>query len=533
MNRLAYFIATALFLTVPIFTASCGGTVTRDPNVLATTLPANPPTLNPIMAADETSSEVDGYIYESLLKLNNRTLEREPQLAKDYDVSPDHLIYTFRLRRGVRWHDGTPFTADDVVYTFEQIRNPKVDAANLRNYFKDVKRIEKVDDFTVKFVYARPYFKALEIISGAPIISKHAFDNGEDFNSHPVGLRPVGTGPYRFVEWKTGRHIILSRNDDYWGPKPAITGISFKIVPDGTVRFELLKKGAIDMDSMRAIQWVRQTQGTSFTDNFTKHKYFVPNYSYIGWNMRGPYFNDVRVRRAMTMLVNRDAILREILLGEGEVVATSFYKFGDQCDRSIEPLPYDPVKARRLLEDAGWADTDGDGILDKDGLKFSFTLIIAAGSPLQRSMALMLHEDLAKAGIEMEIRQLEWATMIKLLFERKFDAAIMAWAMPLQQDPYQVWHSSQVDEGSNFLGFADARADRLMEDARQEFNKSKRNKLYREFQQIVHEEQPCTFLFQMPSLVAVAKRFEHVIDYRLGLDVLEWKIGPWPKLIEW
>ncbi|MFA4875354.1 MAG: ABC transporter substrate-binding protein, partial [bacterium] len=333
-SKLASCIALAPILAALCLTASCGGVVTRDPSILVTTLPADPPALNPITAMDSTSAEVDGYIFESLLKLDNKTLERKSQLAEGYEVSPDHLVYTFRLRDGVRWHDGKPFSADDVIYTFERIRDPAVDAANLRNYFKDVKSIEKLDERTVRFVYARPYFKALEIIGGALIIPKHIFADGSDFNSHPANRRPIGTGPYRFVQWKTGRNIGLARNDDYWGERPVISGIEYRIVPDAMVRFQLLKKAAIDMDSMRAIQWARQTEGASFVNNFTKHKYYLPNYSYIGWNMRGPFFDDRRVRKAMTMLVNRDAILKEILLGEGEVVASAFYRFGDQYDKS-------------------------------------------------------------------------------------------------------------------------------------------------------------------------------------------------------
>ncbi|MFA5812697.1 MAG: peptide-binding protein [bacterium] len=532
-SKLASCIALAPILAALCLTASCGGVVTRDPSILVTTLPADPPALNPITAMDSTSAEVDGYIFESLLKLDNKTLERKSQLAEGYEVSPDHLVYTFRLRDGVRWHDGKPFSADDVIYTFERIRDPAVDAANLRNYFKDVKSIEKLDERTVRFVYARPYFKALEIIGGALIIPKHIFADGSDFNSHPANRRPIGTGPYRFVQWKTGRNIGLARNDDYWGERPVISGIEYRIVPDAMVRFQLLKKAAIDMDSMRAIQWARQTEGASFVNNFTKHKYYLPNYSYIGWNMRGPFFDDRRVRKAMTMLVNRDAILKEILLGEGEVVASAFYRFGDQYDKSLSPLPYDPSEARRLLAEAGWSDTDGDGVLNKDGVPFRFALLVVAGSPLTRSIGLMMHEDLAKAGIEMEIRQLEWATLLKLLQERRFDAAIMAWSMPLEQDPYQVWHSSQAKDGSNFVGFTNARADKLLEEARGEFDKKARNDLYKEFQRIIYEEQPYTFLYSLPSLVAVAKRFENVVDYRVGLDMLEWNVGPWPTLIEW
>ena len=513
--------------------AGCTWRVVRDPLVLVETLPVDPPTLNPILATDTSSSTVNRYIYESLLERDNKTLELVPHLAKRWEVSADHLSYTFWLREGVRWHDGQPLTVDDIIYSFERIRDPKVDAARIRNYFRDVKRIEKVGTHAVRFVYAHPYFKALEICGGAPIVPKHIFEDGSDFNTHSANRHPIGTGPYRFVEWKTGRRIRLERFDGYWGKTPRITGVVYKIVPDQTVAFQLLKKGALDLSTVRAIQWVRQTESAAFAQKFVKHRYYLPNYSYIGWNMRRPFFSDKRVRQAMTMLVNRQAILEKIQFGQGEVTVSNFYRFGRNYDGSIQPYPYNPEEASRLLDEAGWIDHDGDGLRDSDGVPFRFSLLISSGNRFGRSLGLFLREDLYKVGIEMEIRQLEWAAMLKLVQEHNFDAVSMAWATPLEEDPYQVWHSSQAEKGSNIIGFVNLRADQIIERARREFDPHRRAILYQAFQRIVHEEQPYTFLFTTPSLVVVAKRFDDVVDYRLGLDPLEWKIGPWPVLKEW
>jgi peptide/nickel transport system substrate-binding protein len=518
--------ASLLFASV-----SCGGVMTRDPDMLVTALPADPSTLNPIIATDAYAGDVNRYIFESLLDRDPKTLELIPKLAERWEISSDHLVYTFWLRDDVFWHDGKPFTADDVIFTFERIRDPKVDAASLRNYFRDIKEIYKVDERTVRFVYATPYFRALTMISGMPIVPKHIYGSGEDFNTNPANRAPLGTGPYRFVEWKTGQDITLVKNENYWGKKYNISGIVFKVIPNTTVSFQLLKKGAVDLGGLMPIQWMRQTEGKSFVDKFTKHRYYLPNYSYIGWNMRSPLFSDRRVRRAMTMMVNRTAILEKILLGQGEIVSSVFYKFGDQADPTIEPLPYDPEEAKRLLKEAGWIDRDRDGLLEKEGRPFTFTLMSAAGSETARSISLFMREDLKKIGIEMEISQMEWAA--KLINDRRFDAIMLAWSMPLEQDPYQLWHSSQIAEGSNFVGYIDPEADRLIEQARSEFDDARRNAMYREFQRIVYEAQPYTFLFMSPSLVAVAKRFGNVIDYRLGFEPQEWIVEPWPRLIDW
>lgn len=501
--------------------------------MLVLSLPADPPTLNPVTASDTTSGSVNQYVYESLLTRDNETLEFIPSLARRWEVSDDKLSITFWLRTGVTWHDGVPFTADDVIYTFDRIRDSSVDAARLRNYYRDMLRIEKLGNNAVRFVWSRPYFKSLEACGSMAIIPKHIFNDGSDFNKHVAGRLPIGTGPYRFVEWKTGQRIVLARNDAYWGEHPAISGISFKIIPDSMSAFRLLKKGALDMATLKAIQWAKQTESSSFNEKFAKHRYYLPNYYYIGWNMRRPFFNDRRVRIAMTMLINREAILDKILFGEGMVVTSNFYRFGRNYDESIKPYPFDPKRALELLDEAGWRDHDGDGIRDRDGVPFRFVFLSAAGDKFSRSIGLFLREELSRVGIEMEMQQLEWAAMLLLLNKRNFDVASLGWSTALEEDPYQVWHSSQKDEGSNFVGFSNARVDSLIEAARQELDPNRRAVFYKEFQQILHFEEPYTFLFTAPSLVAVARRFDNVKDYKLGMDLLEWKVGPWPVLYEW
>lgn len=513
--------------------AACSVRVERDPAVLVQHLGADPTVLNPILKTDAYASNVLQYVYESLLDRDRKTLELKPMLATRWTVSPDHLTYTFYLRPNVRWHDGAPLTVDDVLYTFKKIMDPAVDAAHLRNYYRDVKKVEKIGENAVRFTYSRPYFRALEICSGMQIIPKHLFDNGEDFNEHSFNRDPVGTGPYRFKEWVTGSRIELVRNHDYWGEPPAIEGMVYKIIPDSTVAFQLLKKGSLDVGNLRAIQWVRQTDSTRFNRMFAKYRYYTPNTAYVGWNMHKPFFKDKRVRRAMTMLINRQDILAKLLFGEGEIIVSSFYRFGPMYDVSITPYPFDPPEAIRLLDEAGWIDHDGDGIRDKDGVPFRFSLLVPAASRFAQSLGLIMREELEKVGIVMEIQQLEWATMLKKINERDFDATQLAWQSPLEDDPYQVWHSSQVERGSNFVGFANAEADRLIEEARSEFDPDKRRMLFQRFQRIIHEEQPYTFLFTTPELVVLSRRFTDVVEYRIGLDPLEWKIGSYQKILEW
>lgn len=487
-------------------------------------LSAEPATLNPITAGDAYESTVNnGKIYETLIERNNETLELEPLLAESWEISEDTLKYTFKIREGIKWHDGKPFTSEDIVFSYKTIMDPKVDSPQLRAYFQEIRDVKAIDELTVEFTYARPYFLALEFCGGMPIVPKHIFDKG-DFNTNPAGRDPIGTGPYKFVKWTTGREIVLEKNPDYWGEKPKLDKIVFKIISDNTVAFQVLKRKDLDVSGLTPIQWERQTGSPAFQESFDKLSYFTPNYSYIGWNSKRPFFADMQVRTALTHLVNRELILEKILYNLGAIVTNPFYINSPEYDKSIEPYPYDPSRAEKLLEEAGWVDHDGDGIRDKDGVKFAFEFLIPGGSETGEKIATILKEELDNMGIQMDIRKTEWAVFTTRLNERNFDAVTLAWSMGVESDPYQIWSSTQADSGSNFIGFKNEEADKLIEEARTEFDREKRKELYRRFAEIVHEEQPYTFLFCRKSTVAVNKRFENVVVYPLGIDPVEWHV---------
>lgn len=493
-------------------------------NRLIIHLSAEPGTLNPITATDAYASQVNDYIYESLLKRDEKTMELVPLLARSWTISEDHLVYTFYLRDDVKWHDGAPFTAKDVVFSYERIMDPAVDSVHLRNYYQDVIKVEALDDYTVRFTYRQPYFKALEVCGTMPIVPSHIFSEVSGFNTHPIGRSPVGTGPYVFKKWETGKEIVLERNNSYWGEKPSIGEIIFKIITDSTVALQVLKQEGLDVMGLRPIQWVYQTRGKRFNRHFQKLSYSVPQYSFIGWNMRKPIFSDKRVRQAMTMLLDRETILEKILFGLGTVVSGPFYVESPDYNRKIKPYPYDPEKANKLLEEAGWIDRDGDGIREKDGVSFRFEFLISAGSKFAEQLATIFQESLKGAGIRMDIRRLEWAVFIQKIQAHDFDACTLGWSLGWESDPYQVWHSSQQEGGSNFVGFASEEADRIIEEARREFDPERRRKLYHRLHEIIHEEQPYTFLFTTKALVAVHRRIGNVHVYPLGLNPREWQI---------
>ncbi len=523
--RATIFIPLALIFATLVTSCDPAGQSGRDGKSIYIHINSEPSNLNPIVSNEGVVSTINNYIYESLVDRDYDTLELVPQLAERWEISPDRMRFRFYLKKGVRWHDGVEFTADDIVYSFKTLKDPKVACAHLKVYYIDVRSVVKLDRYTVEFTYSRPYFLGLEMCGEIPIVPEHIFGRGGDFNTHRNNRHPVGTGPYRFDRWETGKRIILVRNESYRARKPEIRRMVFRIVTEDNVALQMLKKGDLDVMGLRPIQWKKQTASARFNRNFYKFMYFLPNYSFIGWNQERAFFRDKRVRRAMTHFINRKDILRKMQFGLGKVVSGTFYVNSKAYSPEIEPWPFDPAEGKRLLAEAGWKDTDGDGILDKDGQKFKFTFTIASGSKTAERLTSILKEDLSKVGIDMNIERYEWAVFVDRLNKHNFDAVTLSWSLGYSGDPYQLWHSSQVAAGSNFCSFKNARADAIIESARVNFDEGSRNVLYHEFNRILHDEQPYTFLFCNPSLVAVSRRFSNVKVHTRGMNYLEWKFS--------
>ncbi|MCX7678804.1 MAG: peptide-binding protein [Spirochaetes bacterium] len=503
---------------------SCRTETLRDSNTLYVHLSAEPGTLNPIISTEAIAGAVTKYIYETLLERDYDTLELKPQLAERYQVRAGGLVYRFFLKKGVLWDDGVEFSADDVVYSFERIKDPKVAGAALKVYYIDVIACRKIDRYTVEFVCRRPYFMQRELLGEMPIVPRHVYDDGKDFNTHPMNRHPIGTGPFAFERWDTRKRIVLKRNERYRGSLPEIARVVYRVVPDPHVAFMKLKKNELDVMSLSPLQWTKMSSTEKFEREFYKLKYYLPYYNYIGWNAQRVFFSDRRVRLALTHLINRKVILEKLLFGLGEIVTGTFFIYSKNYSPDIAPWPYDPQKAKELLKEAGWWDSNNDGILDKDGKKFSFTLVYPVNSEYSEKLAVILKEDFAKAGIEMHIERYEWAVFVQKLNNRDFDATSVGWSLGYSGDPYQLWHSSQIKEGSNFCSFKNEEADRLIEAARLELDENRRIKLYHRFNRILHHEQPYTFMFCNPALVAVSKRFDNVKVHTMGLNYIEWKV---------
>ncbi|HBG28172.1 MAG: hypothetical protein A2Y10_19530 [Planctomycetes bacterium GWF2_41_51] len=496
-------------------------------------LPVEPKTLNLI------SVNVDIYarwmmfenVFEPLMAYDYDEIKLKPMLAESYEMSPNGLEIIFKLRDDVYFSDGVPITADDVLFTYNTIINPLIDAADLAQLFIEVKSLEKIDAKTVRFKFHRPYFKALEIASFTHIgiFPKHIYDfkDAQDFNRRISN--PVGSGPYVFERWDVGEKVSFRRNENYWrdpsASHPKIERVIYKFIINDKARIQAIRSGDVDMIIPAPEQYVDVIKDENFVKDFKCLAYWSPGtpFYYIGWNQDMPFFADRNVRLAMTQMIDRKAILQHILKGSGKEITGPYYLYSKENDPNIEPWPYDPAAAMKMLDDAGWKDTNGDGIRDKNGIPFRFKFSYSADYVLYQNIANIIKDSAAKIGVELTPEPVEWSVLITRLPDHKFESVIIGWGGDIIQDNYQLFHSSQtVNRGSNYVNFKNAEADKLMEEIRRTIDDEKRIELSRKLHGMLHYEQPYTFLFTRPTYRIIAPRFENVIVHKLGLKEEEW-----------
>ncbi len=488
-----------------------------------------PKTLNQLSADTDLYSRWITFetVFEPLLSYDYDEIKLKPCLAKSYQISDDGLEITFTLRDDICFSDGVPVTADDVIFTYQTIINPQTDAANIAQSYIDVDRVERIDEKRVKFVMKKPYFLALEIAAfwDVGVYPKHIYDfkTREEFNKRVSN--PIGSGPYVFEKWDTGDKVVFRRNENYWGPKPKIEKVIYKFIINDKARLQALRSGDVDIIIPAPEQFADLIKDENFKKSFRCLSYWDPGvpYYFIGWNEDMPFFADRRVRLAMTQMLDRQALIKHLLKGSGMEITGPFFIFSKENDPNIGPWPYDPQKAAQLLDEAGWKDTDGDGIRDKNGIPFKFKLSYSADYVLYQNIVSTLKDCAAKLGIEVIPDPMEWSIMVTKLNDRKFESVIMGLGGAIAEDQYQIFHSSQLgNHGTNYVGFRNAEADSLMEQIRGTMDDEKRIELSRQLHRLLHYEQPYTFLFSKPTYRIVAPRFENVIIHKLGLKEEEW-----------
>ncbi len=506
--------------------------------------------LNPVLAADSASGDINGLVYNGLVKYD-KNIRLIGDLAESWEIRKNGLEIIFHLRKNVSWHDGKPFTAEDVKFTYEKLIDPKVKTPYSADYLL-VKKLETPDPYTVKIIYKEPFAPALESW-GMGIIPKHIFsakggsaDSGGgasvDFNTHPANRQPIGTGPYKFKEWKTDEKIVLEANPDYFEDKkpgqqnrlyPYINRYVYRIIPDQAVQFLELRRESIDSMGLTPDQYKAYPE---FFKKYNKFRYPAFAYTYLGFNLKNPLFKEKKVRQAIAYAINKKEIIDGVLLGLGKAATGPFPPSSWAYNPAVKDLEYDPEKAKQLLAQCGWIDSDGDGWLEfrhegrgtRQPSKFEFILMTNQGNKARQLCAEIIQMHLKKIGIKVNIRILEWSAFIHQYIEkRNFDAVILGWSLSRDPDQYAIWHSSQKEPGKyNFVSYENLQIDRLLEEGRKTFNLGKRKKIYWRIHEILNEEQPYCFLYYPEALPVVHKRFRgpEVAPLGLGWNFVKWYV---------
>lgn len=513
--------------------------------------------LLPTVTNDATASEIDDLIYEGLLIVNRETYQLEPLIAKELPViSEDHLTYTFDLKENVTFSDGKQLTGEDIIFTIKSIKIPFVDSQALRNYFDDVKSVELVDGnkFKVKFTMSKPYFRVIYSLGEMKITPKHILDPNNmtdkftwdmiadaqktidtkkyadmqkfaDFlNSQDVARGAkylIATGPYKFEKWATGQAITLVRNDNYWNKanKPNYASkIIYKIIQDQNAAVVAAKNKEVDY--MFVIQPADFYQNVTNPEQFNIKKAIVlePSYVYISWNNDKPLFKDKKVRWALSYAIDRQSIIDKLLFSAAVPISSHIFYKSKFINDKLPSIPFDLEKSKQLLDEAGWKDTDGDGVRDKivDGKKMDFKFtFINNNNPKRKKVMLIIIESLKQLGVQADLQEYEWSVFLDKYKKHDYDACYASWQLTVTpDDPYQIWHTSQtVGEGSNSFNYKNPEADKLLEENRITFDDVKRKEILDKWQQIVYDDQPVTFMWTETSRYFYSDRFKNTRWY--------------------
>jgi len=486
---------------------------------LVDNLGEEPPNIIPFIANDYGAQIVQSWVLESLVTQDPYTLQFDPWLAESYRISADGLTITFKLRKNICFSDGSPITAQDVVFSYNTIMNPDVNAAPYRSYISNIQSCTAVGKDTVIFKFKQTYFLSLGFAGGMPIVPEKVYKKLVDTNefNNPPQITLEGSGPYIFKEWVPGQQMVFVRNTHYWGEYPTFDRIVYRFILNPQAEMQSYLNGEIDYVAPEGEQWFKYTSDPDFVKHNIYYKYYRINFgfSFIGWNLTKPMFKDVQTRTALAMLVDREGIIKAFLYGMAKQVTGPFNPLSPQNDPTIKPLPYDPVGASKLLAQAGWR-MGPEGILERNGQNFKFQLMIIAEDQLSSDIASYMKQQFAAAGIDMEIEPTENSVFEQDMDSRKFDAVWSGWSADIENDPYQMFDSASIaDEGSNFVSYNDPEADKLMVEARTEMNDQKRTALWHQLQMVLYHDQPYMFLWTAQSRVFINSRFRNTQPYPL------------------
>ncbi len=555
-------------ISTSITMLSCGGgdgkektEVNIDPVVISHEL-SDAQMLNPINYSDAGAGYILSNIFYSLLEIDFNTLELVPVVAESRpeieETKDGGMLITYKIRPEAKWDNGEQITAKDVEFALKVIKNPKVDNLNNKPYFEFIEDMKFYEDDPLKFTFiCKDVYILAEVQSGdIDLMPRHIYDPkglmdeftikqlaenapelatnpkivefAKDFNSEKYQRDPQfiqGCGPYLLKEWQTGQKLIITKKEKWWGDQLADKGMHFQIYPpeivyqtinDQTTAKEALIAGKVDvMRGIKPQDFQYLPKSKKFVNNFVAHTPPQMAYTYLGLNVRKPMFSDKRTRQALAHLVDVDKIIEVVVLGYGEKAIGPIHPAKTkQYNSNISPYPYDVEKAKALLAEAGWKDSDNDGILDNviegQKIKFEFNYLYNQGNDSRKAVGLLLQEEARKVGITVNVLSQDWSIFLESTKQHDFDMYYGAWiSTPIPTDHKQIYHTVSYNGGSNYTGFGNDQTDALIDSIRITLDEDKRAKLNHRFQAILHDECSYIFLYYPKEKIAIHKRFSN------------------------
>jgi peptide/nickel transport system substrate-binding protein len=486
----------------------------------------DPASMISLVSTDYESEQHQIYVLFVTLVSNDASYEPQPYFARSWEFDSDTSEVVFHLRHDLEWHDGTPVTARDVAFTFQRLKDPAVPFPN-PSYFDYWDAVEVVDPVTVRF-FLRPHANALYGWTQVAIMPEHILGEvpPEDLESHPFGfLSPVGNGPFRFVERIPGDRWVFEANTDFpedMGGRPYLDRLVYRQIPDEFALAAALQTGEVDLVIDASPSMVDQVGDSP---DVVSASYSAPEYAFIAWNSRRPEFADPVVRRALTMAIDRETLVQVVLGGNGTVAPGPVGPWHWAYDSAWTPIPYAPEEAAKLLEGAGWKDSDGDGTIDRDGEPFSFELL---ATPRRDWAAIqtLVQASLREVGVEVEPVVREQGALIPLVIgaDRRFDAVIIGWARDVPLNDVDLWSCDQVGQPFQFTSYCNPELDTVLDSIPLVADRARLRSLIGRYHELVVADQPYTFLYYVDRVdLARSRVYGTAMDSR----------GDWVNVARW
>ncbi len=542
-----------ILLLLLLISASCEKEQFKDTSRVVIAIQSEPETLNPIYAFGLNEGVITDHLFLYLLDLkwneNKGDVEAFPMLAEKWQWNSDSTSIDIYLRNDAKWSDGKTVSAYDVVYSFDIYSDQQVQS-RFYGMFKNFYHFENGEVDLEKTFAVKDSFHLIinflpdKVISlfdlAFPVIPKHIYENinRSEIQTAEINFNPITNGAYKLKKWERNQFIILEANREcFLYDDEMIKEIIFKVTPDYNSALTQLKKGEIDFT-----EDIRPSDAKQLSNqkNLKLASVKGRQYDYVGWNnIDGKYFSetkkvkphkffgDKKVRQALSYAINRKEILSQYLLNYGSLCNSPISEiFVNEFDSSLTGFEYNPDKAKVLLREAGWADKNRNGILEKGNTEFLFTLHIPSGNPLREYAATVIKNNLKQVGIEVKVEKLEFGVLMDGLLNRKLDAWILAWFIPLPNELKSYWYSDLTQTQLNFAGYQSAEADKIILELEKKHSKEDYIKLMKKFQQIISEDQPVTFLFWFDNIVSYNKRIKNVTINPFGAiqRIWEWRL---------